>query len=82
MNFLLEVSGKSKQEECENSQMEFHLDKEVLTPFLLQMLQRSLKTKSDGEPVSDCISHEHMCAQAVTRDIRESVTSVLTRKLI
>lgn len=70
MNLLLEVSGKSKQEECENSQLEIYLDNEVQTPFLLQKLQRSLKTTSEGESVLDCISPENIHALAVTRDIR------------
>lgn len=70
MNILVEVSGKLKQEECENSQLEFYLDNEVEIPFLLQKVQRPLKTTSGGESVSVCISPENAHAQSVPRDIR------------
>lgn len=75
--------GKSVKEikagRIENSHSEFYLDKEVENPFLLQKVQRSLETTSDGESVSVCFSPENTHAQAVPRDIRQSVTSVLTR---
>jgi len=73
MNILVEMSGKLRQEQCKNCQLEFYLDKEVLW----QQMQGSLKT-SNCESVSVCISPENMFAQGVPRNIRYSVASVLT----
>lgn len=67
MNLLLEVSGKSKQEECDNSQLEYYLDYEVETPLLLQKLQRSLKATLMENQLQTAFPWKYMCPGSYQR---------------
>lgn len=68
LGILVEESGKLKQEEGENSPLEFYLDTEMGKPFILEKGAEVLKITSDAELVSVCV---HL-KTSMSRELPES----------